>query len=74
MDTNIIRLETIEPATEEKASINEDTILYLNNGSQIKGKLKRETEQEVVLDVLVGNSFGTIAIQQTDIQSVKRIR
>lgn len=74
IDSYLFRLKTKRVIPKDKEFFSNDIIIYLRNGRQIKGRLKRETNDRIFLDVLVGNSFGTIAINREDIESLKKIK
>ena len=71
---NIMRLETKKPVSKQVVPFSQDLIVFLKNGRQIEGRLKREEQDAITLDVLVGNSFGTVTIQRQDISSMQRIK
>ncbi|MBN3038555.1 MAG: tetratricopeptide repeat protein [Candidatus Omnitrophica bacterium] len=71
---NIMRLETKKPVSKQVVPFSQDLIVFLKNGRQIEGRLKREGQDAITLDVFVGNSFGTVTIQRQDISSMQRIR
>ncbi len=74
IDNYILRLKTRKAFAQSQELFSNDTLIYLTNGRQIKGRLKNKTEEQVFLDVLVGNSFGTIAIEHKDIRSMERLK
>lgn len=72
IDSSIFRLKTKGVIPKGKESFSNDTIIYLRNGRQIQGRLKKETDDRIFLEVLVGDSFGTIAINRKDIELLKK--
>ncbi len=73
IDSSIFRLKTKKIIPKGEESFFNDTIIYLRNGRQIQGRLKKEAEGRIFLEVLVGDSFGTITINRKDIESLKKI-
>ncbi len=74
IDSSVFRLKTKKIIHKGEESFSNDTIIYLRNGRQIQGRLKKETEGRFFFEVLVGDSFGTIAINRKDIESLKKIK
>lgn len=74
IDSYIFRLKSKRPTPKDKEAFLNDTIIYLTNGRQIQGKLKMEVDDRIFLDVLVGDSFGTIAINRQDIKSLDKLK
>lgn len=46
-----------------------DTI-YLKNGRLIKGLIKKETKEDIILDVYIGNSTGVITLPRDNIERI----
>jgi len=51
-----------------------NTIIILKNGAVIEGIIKSNTKNKVSVDVVVGDSFGTISFSKAKIESIKTAR
>jgi len=58
----------------KQTSFREDIIVHLKNGRSIKGKLKLATKEKIVLEVVVGDSYGTVSLQTKAIKSKESIQ
>lgn len=74
IDDFIARLrEEREGALEGKGGFLPNTVVYLKNGRKMSGKLIRETDNKIYLEVLYGQDKGTIGISRGDIKSIEAI-
>lgn len=49
-----------------------DTIIYLKNGRKIRGKLKEEDEEKIILEVKLGNVIGSLTFPRNTIEQIIR--
>ncbi len=51
-----------------------DVMIFLKNGSIVRGRIKEETDARIVLEIMMGNSVGTITFRRAKIERIKKIR
>ncbi len=49
-----------------------DTIIYLKNGRKIQGRLKKEDEEKITLEVKLGNVIGSLTFLRDTIEQIIR--
>lgn len=59
---------------DKHSSFREDIIVHLKNGHSIKGKLKLATKEKIVLEVVVGDSYGMVSLQTKAIKLKESIQ
>ncbi|MFH1458838.1 MAG: tetratricopeptide repeat protein [Candidatus Omnitrophota bacterium] len=70
LDKNFQAAENIKG---NKPNFIADTIIIFNNGHQMRGKLKQETEDKIELEILLGNSLGSVTFSKNKINSIEKI-
>ncbi len=50
-----------------------DRVIYLKNSRQIKGKIKEENEEKIVLDVQLGNVIGSLTFYRDTIERIEKM-
>jgi len=58
---------------QRKEVVSPDTLIRLQNGNILKGRLKRRASGKVYLEMMIGSSIGTIGIPEEDIESLKTL-
>ncbi len=61
------------PSSQAQMPFLEDTIVSLKNGQVMRGKLKKETDTNITLEVLAGNSTGVISFNKGKVEKIKKI-
>lgn len=56
--------------TKDKVKLELEDIIYLKNGRRLKGKIKFKAEDRVVIEVLAGNSKGTVTLRPEEIRLI----
>ncbi|MBI4845089.1 MAG: tetratricopeptide repeat protein [Candidatus Omnitrophica bacterium] len=51
----------------------EDIIIYLKNGYTVRGKLKKETDTVITIDIPTGGSYGTVSFSKKKIEKIQKI-
>ncbi|MFA5231074.1 MAG: tetratricopeptide repeat protein [Candidatus Omnitrophota bacterium] len=71
IDNEITRLNQQPPLKPGALPEQKDT-LYLKNGRQLQGKIKKEYSDRIVLEVLLGSSQGEVIFYRDSIESIER--
>ncbi|MCP4650445.1 MAG: tetratricopeptide repeat protein [PVC group bacterium] len=61
------------PVSQDLEKFVEDTIIYLKNGRKMRGCLKRNTQDKVVLEMSMGNTLGTVTLGKGRIKRIEHI-
>jgi tetratricopeptide (TPR) repeat protein len=68
-------LVTVPELTAEGVPVlEEDTEVVLTNGNVMRGRLKKETEDTLILEIRLGNSYGTIGFKKSRIRTLKKLK
>ena len=52
----------------------ENAVIYLHNGHIVRGRIKRETDKKIVLEIKTGRAISTITFPASKIKEIKRIK
>lgn len=58
---------------QQKMSFVENVIVCLRNGQIVRGRLKEQTDKAVVLEMIMGDSIGTISFHKKKIKTLERL-
>ncbi|MDD5746204.1 MAG: tetratricopeptide repeat protein, partial [Candidatus Omnitrophica bacterium] len=64
----------IDPEAGQSSGFFNDIEVALKNGRTLRGRLKKETQTTMTLEMRVGDSFGTITFQKHAVKSVKKLQ
>jgi tetratricopeptide (TPR) repeat protein len=73
IDNEISRLNKL-PAPKEKPKLEEKDLIYLKNGRQLQGKIKKEYPDKVVLEVRLGPSWGEVIFYRDSIERIEKVK
>jgi len=71
IDRDIVRLNKELELSDDMAFFAPDTI-YLKNGRKIKGRIKEEDEEKIILEVKLGNVIGNLIFYRNTIGQIVR--
>jgi len=76
IDNEISRLNKYPtiPAIKEQPIIEQKDLLYLKNGRQLKGKIKKEYPDKVVLEVRLGSAQGEVIFYRDSIERIEKVK
>ena len=52
----------------------DESIVYLKNGHVVFGRIKKETDKKIVLEMKTGRTISTITFQKSKIEKIKKIK
>lgn len=71
IDKDIVRIKKdFIDMTKDKVRLEIEDVIYLKNGRRLKGKVKFKTEDKVVIEIITGNSKGTVTLRPEEIRLI----
>lgn len=66
--------QSVQASAPTPAGSSGEAIVHLINGRETRGRIKEETDKKVVLDIKMGNTWGTISISRKKIKFIEKVK